>query len=154
MAARPQVTVLVVGKLRESFWREACAEYSKRLTGQASKFQVIEVEEDSSADSEREGERLLARLSERSWVVACDGTGQQLSSEKLAARIEQVCTDGESQLFFLVGGANGLSDAVRVRANLLLSFGAMTFPHPLARVMLLEQLYRAFKINRGEAYHR
>lgn len=154
MAARPQVTILVVGKLRESFWRDACAEYAKRLGGQASKFQIIEVEEDASADSEREGERLLARIGERAWVVACDGTGKTLSSEALAAQIEQVCTQGESQLCFLVGGANGLSDAVRARAQLLLSFGSMTFPHPLARVMLLEQLYRAFKINRGEAYHR
>lgn len=154
MAARPQVTVLVVGKLRESFWREACAEYAKRLGGQASQFQVVEVEEDTAADPEREGSRLLARLADRSYVVACDTAGRRLASEALAAHIEQVCTDGESQLVFLIGGANGLSEAVRQRADLLLSFGPMTFPHPLARVMLLEQLYRAFKINRGEAYHR
>lgn len=154
MAARPQVTILAVGKLRESFWRDAMAEYAKRLTGQTSKFQVVEVEEDTNADSEREGERLLSRIPERAWVVACDGTGKMIASDKLAARIEQVCTDGESLLVFLIGGANGLSDAVRTRADLLLSFGPMTFPHPLARVMLVEQLYRAFKINRGEAYHR
>lgn len=154
MAARPQVTLLTVGKLRESFWREAMTEYTKRLTGQTSKLQVVEVDEDPSADSEREGERLLARIPERAWVVACDGAGKTLSSEALAGRIEQVCTEGESYLIFVIGGANGLSDTVRARANLLLSFGPMTFPHPLARVILAEQLYRAFKINRGEAYHR
>jgi len=154
MAARPQVTLLTVGKLRESFWRDALAEYTKRLTGQTSKLQLVEVEEDPSADSEREGERLLSRIPERAWVVACDGAGKTLSSEALAGRIEQVCTDGESHLIFVIGGANGLSDTVRARANLLLSFGPMTFPHPLARVILAEQLYRAFKINRGEAYHR
>ncbi|MBB6053509.1 23S rRNA (pseudouridine(1915)-N(3))-methyltransferase RlmH [Armatimonas rosea] len=154
MAARPQVTVLCVGKLRESYWKDAVAEYVKRLGGQTSTFSLIEVEEDTRADSEKEGERLLARLPERAWVVACDGTGKALSSEALAAKIEQVCTDGESHLIFLIGGANGLSDAVRARANFLLSFGPMTLPHPLARVVLVEQLYRAFKINRGEAYHR
>ena len=154
MAARPQVTVLCVGKLREAFWREAVAEYVKRLGGQTSTFQLIEVEEDTRADSEKEGERLLARIPERGWVVACDGTGKALTSEALAAKIEQVCTDGESHLLFLIGGANGLSEPVRERANFLLSFGPLTLPHPLARVVLVEQLYRAFKINRGEAYHR
>ena len=154
MAAKPQVSVLCVGKLRETFWREAIAEYAKRLGGQTTKFQIVEVEEDTHAESEKEGERLLARLPERGWIVACDGTGKALASEALAAKIEQVCTDGESHLVFLIGGANGLSDAVRQRANFLLSFGPLTLPHPLARVVLVEQLYRAFKINRGEAYHR
>lgn len=154
MAARPQVSVLCVGKLREAFWKDAVAEYVKRLGGQTSTFQLFEVEEDTRADSEKEGERLLSRIPERGWVVACDGMGKAISSETLAAKIEQVCTDGESHLLFLIGGANGLSDAVRARANFLLSFGPMTLPHPLARVVLVEQLYRSFKINRGEAYHR
>lgn len=154
MAARPQVTVLCVGKLRETYWKDAIAEYVKRLGGQTSTFALIEIEEDTRADSEKEGERLLAKIPERGWVVACDGTGKALASEALAAKIEQVCTDGESHLLFLIGGANGLSDAVRARASFLLSFGPMTLPHPLARVVLVEQLYRAFKINRGEAYHR
>ena len=154
MAARPQVTVLCVGKLRETYWKDAVAEYVKRLGGQTSTFQLLEVEEDPRADSEKEGERLLSRIPERGWVVACDGTGKALPSDALAAKIEQVCTDGESHLLFLIGGANGLSEAVRSRANVLLSFGPLTLPHPLARVVLVEQLYRAFKINRGEAYHR
>ena len=87
MAARPQVTVLCVGKLRETYWKEAVAEYVKRLGGQTSTFTLIEIEEDTRADSEKEGERILSRLPERGWIVACDGTGKVLSSEALAAKI-------------------------------------------------------------------
>jgi 23S rRNA (pseudouridine1915-N3)-methyltransferase len=151
MAARPRITLLVVGSLREAFWRDAAAEYVKRLGGLTSRFETIEVDED---DSEREGVRLLAKLPPRALVIACDGTGKLHSSEALSSRIEQACVDGDGHLVFLIGGSDGLSNTVRERADLLLSFGPMTFPHQLLRVMLLEQLYRALQISKGSAYHK
>lgn len=151
MAARPRITLLTVGTLRETFWRDAAAEYVKRLGGLTSRLEIIEVEED---DSVREGTRLLGKLPTRALVIACDGRGKTQSSEALSARIEQACVDGEGHLAFLIGGSDGLSDAVRERADVLLSFGPMTFPHQLLRVMLLEQIYRALQISKGSAYHK
>jgi 23S rRNA (pseudouridine1915-N3)-methyltransferase len=151
VAARPRITLLVVGTLKESFWREAAAEYLKRLGGSTSRIDVIEVDE---SDPAREGAKLLEKLPNRARVFACDGRGQMQSSEALSATIERACTDGEGHLVFLIGGSDGLSDAVRERADSLLSFGPMTFPHQLLRVMLLEQLYRALQISRGSAYHK
>ncbi len=145
------MTLLVVGTLRETFWREAAAEYVKRLGGLTSRFEIIEFSEDDPA---REGARILEKLPARALILACDGRGKQLSSEALSGKIERSCTDGEGHLVFLIGGSDGLSDAVRERADLLLSFGPMTFPHQLLRVMLLEQLYRALQISRGSAYHK
>ena len=151
MAARPRITLLVVGKLREAFWRDAAAEYLKRLGGLTSRIEIVEVDEDDPA---HEGARLLAKIPERALIFACDGRGSPLSSEELSARIERACTDGDGHLTFLIGGSDGLSDAVRARADQCLSFGAMTFPHQLLRVMLLEQLYRALQISRGAPYHK
>ena len=156
MSVRPRITVLCVGKLRESFWRDAAAEYVKRLGGLTSKFEVVEVEEEPvpEVSSAKEGARLLAKIPERSLVIACDGTGKTISSEALSARIERACLEGDGHLALVIGGSEGLSDAVRDRADLLLSFGPMTFPHQLLRVMLLEQLYRALQIAKGSAYHK
>ena len=156
MAARPRITVLCVGKLRESFWRDAAAEYAKRLGGLTSKFEVVEVDEEAVAEVSlaKEGARLLAKIPERALVVVCDGGGKTLSSEALSARIERACLDGEGHLAFVIGGSEGLSSEVKERADLLLSFGPMTFPHQLLRVVLLEQLYRALQIAKGSAYHK
>jgi 23S rRNA (pseudouridine1915-N3)-methyltransferase len=151
MAARPRITLIVVGTLRETFWREASAEYVKRLGGLTSRFEIIELSEDDPA---REGARILEKLPTRALILACDGRGKLISSEALSEKIERSCIDGEGHLVFLIGGSDGLSDAVRERADLLLSFGPMTFPHQLLRVMLLEQLYRALQISRGSAYHK
>lgn len=87
-------------------------------------------------------------------MIVCDGTGKTISSEALSARIERACLEGDGHLAFVIGGSEGLSDAVRERADLLLSFGPMTFPHQLLRVMLYEQLYRALQIAKGSAYHK
>lgn len=162
---RPQLSFVCVGKLREAFWRDAAAEYVKRLGGYTSKVSVVEVADEPTPDGasaatesairEREGERLLAKLGERDFVIVCDADGRNLDSESLSRTLGRQCTEeGVSAFAFIVGGSLGLSDAVKSRADLTLSFGAMTFPHQLLRVMLLEQLYRAFKIDRGEPYHK
>jgi len=162
---RPRLTLVVVGKLRESWWEDACAEYLKRLGGLASSVVVHEVADEatpqsaSDADEEttrvREGERILARIPERDVVVACDGRGTRMDSVEFSRWLERRCAEGSGTGFtFVIGGSLGLSDAVRTRADQAISFGPMTFPHALARVMLLEQLYRAFRIQRGEPYHK
>lgn len=165
VAAKPQMTLLCVGKLRERFWQEAQAEYTKRLTAYSTKITVVEVADEPSADNasladeesvrKREADRLLSRIGERDFVVVCDGSrGQAFMSERFAHRLEQAATDGASAWTFVIGGSLGLHETVLERANLAVSFGAFTFPHQLMRVVLLEQLYRAAKINRGEAYHK
>jgi 23S rRNA (pseudouridine1915-N3)-methyltransferase len=166
MSARPQITVLCVGKLRETFWGEAQAEYVKRLQSYTSKISVVEVPDEavpahaSPADEEiarqKEGERMLAKIGERAFVVALDGSrGKVMGSEAFAHYMERAASDdGASQWLFLIGGSHGLHEAVLLRADLVLSFGAFTFPHQLMRIVLLEQLYRAAKIVRGETYHK
>jgi len=162
---RPRITVVAVGKVRDSHWKDAISEYSKRLGGYTSAFAVVEVADEPTPDGaseadetrgrEREGERLLARIPERDVVVVCDSRGEQLDSVGLSRRLARTCVDGSGTGFtFVIGGSLGLADSVRERADWMLSFGSLTFPHALLRVMLLEQLFRAFKIDRGEAYHK
>jgi 23S rRNA (pseudouridine1915-N3)-methyltransferase len=157
MTGKPALTVLCVGKLREGFWRDAEAEYRKRLTRYTTQIEVVEVSEEPTPENarEREGERLLTRLPERACVVALDSQGKSLDSVEFAVWLDRKLAEGvASEFVFVIGGSEGLSDAVRERAHLVLAFGKMTFPHQMMRVILLEQLYRAAKINRGEAYHK
>jgi 23S rRNA (pseudouridine1915-N3)-methyltransferase len=159
-----RIRVIAVGKLREGFWRDAEAEYRKRLSGYTTRLEVIEVADEPTPDNaspaqedaarQREAERILARLSEREHVIALDGAGRTFSSPAFAAHLGGLATQGVSDLAFVIGGSLGLHESVHVRAALILSFGAFTFPHQLMRVVLLEQVYRAFKINRGEPYHK
>lgn len=162
---RPRITVVAVGRIRDSHWKDAIAEYSKRLGGMTSGFSVAEVADEPTPDGasdadedrirEREGERLLAKIPERDVVVACDSRGTMLDSVGLSKRLARICAEGSGTgLTFVIGGSLGLSDAVRARSDWMLSFGPMTFPHALLRVMLLEQVYRALKIERGEPYHK
>ncbi len=162
---RPRITVVAVGKIRDSHWKDAVAEYTKRLSGMTSGFSVVEVADEPTPDGaspadedrirEREGERLLAKIPERDVVIVCDGRGLALDSVGLSKRLVRICADGSGTgLTFVIGGSLGLSAAVRSRADWMLSFGPMTFPHALLRVMLLEQVYRALKIERGEPYHK
>lgn len=155
--------VLCVGKLREAYWRAAADEYIKRL-GRFGSIQVIELPDlteprnASAADIrklvEAEGTAMLARLRPRDHVVALCIDGRQLSSEQLAARIATLEGGGIDRQVFLIGGSSGLSAAVLSRANETLSFSKMTFPHQFARIILLEQLYRARKMLAGEVYHK
>ena len=154
------ITVVAVGKLKEKFWRQACEEYLKRLTPYA-KVQVKEVPDVDPAKAGgveaarlREGEAVLAAIPARSHVFLMAIEGKERSSEGISRRIDELALHGESDLAFVIGGSDGSSPAVYDRADELLSFGPITLPHNLARVVLLEQVYRAFKISRGEPYHK
>lgn len=154
------ITVVAVGKLKERFWTEACAEYLKRLQPYA-RVQVKEVADVDparvggiDAARAREGAAIVAALPPSAYVLLLAIEGKERSSVELSRRIDALALDGTSDLAFVIGGSDGVDDAVRARANETLSFGRITLPHNLARVVLLEQLYRAFKISRGEPYHK
>ena len=153
-------TIVAVGKLKERFWAAACAEYLKRLQPYA-KTSVVEIADIDPARAggelaavKREGEAVLKALPDRAHVVVLAIDGTQRSSDDLSARIDELGISGASEIAFVIGGSCGVSDEVRARADELLSFGPITLPHNLARVVLLEQLYRACKISRGEPYHK
>ena len=152
--------MVAVGKLKERFWTDACAEYLKRLKAYA-KVEVKEIADIDptkaggvDAARDREGSAVLAAVPEQSHAILLAIEGKERSSEGLARRLDDLALTGKSDLTFIVGGSDGVSDAVRARANEQLSFGPITLPHNLARVVLLEQVYRAFKISRGEPYHK
>ena len=157
------ITVLAVGRLKDRFFEDAAKEYLKRLSAYA-KVEVVEVkaaelpeppsDAQISAALEREGEALLKKIPAGAAVVSLCVEGKALSSEAFAREIEKKALSGVSQLVFVIGGSYGLSEEVKRRSFLRLSMSEMTFPHRLARIMLLEQLYRAFKISRGETYHK
>ncbi|MGI6265434.1 MAG: 23S rRNA (pseudouridine(1915)-N(3))-methyltransferase RlmH [Acutalibacteraceae bacterium] len=158
-----RITVLCVGKCKEAYWRDACAEYQKRLGGFC-RLQIVEVEEERAPEAPNasqieavvaaEGKRLLDKLPAGAYPVALCIEGRPLSSADLAARLEQIGLDGNSHVAFVIGGSWGLSDAVKQAARWRMSMSPMTFPHQLARVMLLEQIYRAFQISGGGKYHK
>ncbi|NCB31271.1 MAG: 23S rRNA (pseudouridine(1915)-N(3))-methyltransferase RlmH [Clostridia bacterium] len=158
-----RIRILCIGKLKERFYKDACAEFCKRLSRYAT-VEIIELPDEkapeqlSQAQKDQvkaaEGSRMLARLGEGDLAVALDIAGEQLSSPQLASRIQGWLTDGKSRLSFLIGGSLGFSPAVLSRADARISFGPPTFSHQLFRVMLLEQLYRACRINAGEPYHK
>ena len=157
------VHLICVGKLKEKFYLEAAAEYAKRL-GSYCRLQMVELPEErlSAAPSDaqiraalaREAQAIRAKLPPSADVVALCVEGEPLSSEKLAARLEKWTAAGKNTLVFLIGSSYGMAPSLKARADLRLSMSPMTFPHHLARVMLLEQLYRAFKINEGSSYHK
>ncbi len=157
------VTIICVGKLKEKFYLDAAAEYQKRLRGYC-RLELIELPEqrlpqDPSAGQiaaalDKEGEAILARLPRGGKVAAMCVEGRLLSSTQLADTLAGWAVAGVSDLAFVVGGSYGLSPRVKERADVRLSMSPMTFPHHLARVMLLEQLYRAFKIQEGSGYHK
>lgn len=156
------MALVCVGRLKERYWREAAAEYEKRLA-RFGRFETIELPDlpepaNSSPALERqicrrEGEAILARLRGEDIVIALCIDGKQMDSVRLAGKLEELGGTGR-RVVFVIGGSLGLSPEVIGRANLRLSFSPMTFPHQLARVMLLEQVYRAMKIGAGERYHK
>ena len=157
-----KIRIVAVGKLKEKYLREGVAEYEKRLAPFAS-VELRETREEYMAENPseaqrqqtlaKEGERLLRLVPERSFLIVLDVGGKLLSSEALAKELASRALQGQSDLTFLIGGAFGLSPAVRDRADLRISFSPMTFTHQMVRLLLYEQIYRAFKINRGEKYH-
>lgn len=145
-----KITVIAVGKLKERFWRDACAEYSKRLGGYCN----LTVREIADSNREQESTLVLEALPENATIIVLDIQGKETSSEALASLIERYTVEGVSHLVFVIGGSDGLTNAVKERASLRMSFGPITLPHNLARVVLLEQVYRAFKIIKREPYHK
>ena len=161
------IDIICIGKLKEAYWTGAAAEYAKRL-GRFCKLNVWELPESRLADNaspaqeeavkEAEGRAILAKIEslgrQQSFVFALDPRGKELRSEAFAEKLAQLALNGKSRAVFIIGGSLGLSEDVRGASDSLLSFSAMTFPHQLFRVMLLEQIYRACKINAGEKYHK
>jgi len=158
-----KITIVSVGKLKEKYLKQGIQEYLKRLSTYA-KVNVIEVADEKAPEAmseaemlevkRKEGERILKNISQETFVITLEINGKMLSSEQLAAKMDELATYGKSKVAFVIGGSLGLSEAVEKRSNLALSFSKMTFPHQLMRVVLLEQIYRAFRINRGEPYHK
>lgn len=157
------IDIVCVGRIKERYLTDAIDEYSKRLSRYC-KLNVIEVADEKTPDHasegverqihEREGERIAKHLKPGAYVIALAIDGQMVSSEGLAAKIEQLGVSGVSHIQLIIGGSIGLDDSILQRADWRLSFSKMTFPHQLMRVILLEQIYRAYKINAHEPYHK
>lgn len=157
------ISVICVGKLKEKYWSDAAAEYSKRLKSYCT-LSVRELKEarlaanaspaDEEAVKDAEGREILDAVKPGDFAISLEIKGKRLSSEGLAENISQLALDGKSNITFIIGGSLGLSDEVSRRADMKISFSDMTFPHQMMRVILLEQIYRAFKINRNETYHK
>ncbi|GGH80418.1 23S rRNA (pseudouridine1915-N3)-methyltransferase [Pullulanibacillus pueri] len=157
------ITILAVGKLKEKYLKQGIEEYIKRLAPYA-KVSIVEISDEPAPDTlsaaeieavkEAEGKKLLSKVSQDTYVISLAILGKNLSSEQLASELDRLATYGRSKIAFIIGGSNGLSDEVLKRSDLKLSFSKMTFPHQLMRLILVEQVYRAFKINRGEPYHK
>ncbi len=157
------INIIAMGKIKESYYREACAEYIKRL-GAYVKINVIEPRPETLSDSpspaeiekalKKEAEKIRAYIKSGSYTAALCIEGAEESSEKLSKRLEKLCGGGSSELNFLIGSSFGLSEELKCEADFKLSMSPMTFPHSLARVMLLEQIYRAFSIISNAKYHK
>lgn len=157
------ITIICVGKLKEHYWTDAIKEYSKRLSKYCL-LSIVETKEEKSPESlsqaeenlikETEGKNILKHIKDDTVVISLEIKGKKMSSEALADKINTLGISGKSNLAFIIGGSLGLSKEVLQRADHLLSFSDMTFPHQLMRVILLEQIYRSFRIIRGEPYHK
>ena len=158
-----KIKIVTVGKLKEKYLKDGIAEYSKRI----SRFATVEMIEladektpDRASDSENqkilelEGNRILSKIGDREFVIVLAIEGKTLSSEEFSNQLEQASINGYSTLTFVIGGSLGLSHQVKKRANLFLSFGRLTLPHQLMRLVLIEQIYRAFTIQQGSPYHK
>ena len=158
-----QIDLVCVGKIKESFYRDAIAEYVKRLSRYA-KVEIREAEDENTPDKasekeeeqikKREGERILKHIRDHSYVIALAIDGRAYDSPSLAAHLDPLAASGAGRLAFVIGGSLGLSKEVLSRADEKISFSALTFPHQLMRVILLEQIYRSFRIISGEPYHK
>ena len=158
-----KITLVTVGKIKEKYLEAAIAEYGKRL-GRYCRLEIVQVADEKTPDKaselqetqirDKEGERILAHIKEDAYVIALAIDGKQRSSEEMAEWMEDLGVRGESHLQFIIGGSLGLSQAVLNCADTKISFSRLTFPHQLMRVILLEQIYRSFRIIKGEPYHK
>ena len=158
-----KITLLTVGKIKEKYFTMAIDEYVKRL-GRYVKLDIVEVADEKTPDGaseteermirDKEGKRILANLKDDSYVITLEIEGKMLDSVELSKKINQIGVSGEGHITFIIGGSLGLSDEVKNRADYKLSFSKMTFPHQLMRVVLLEQIYRSYRILGNEPYHK
>lgn len=157
------ITILCVGKLKEKYWKDAADEYSKRLSAYCD-LKIEQVQDEKAVENlseaqkqkvkDKEGEKLLSKLPDNTYLIALTIDGKKYTSERLSSHIEKIQSSGDGRIAFAIGGSLGLSEAVVKRADEKMSFSDLTFPHQLARVILLEQIYRSFKIRSGEPYHK
>lgn len=158
-----KIRIICVGKIKEKYFTDAIAEYSKRL----SKFcalEIVELQDEMTPDKasnaenlqilKKEANRILGTVKDKDYVITLEIEGKKFSSETFASKLDSLFTQGISTIDFIIGGSLGLDISVKKRSNLAISFSDMTFPHQLMRVVLLEQIYRCFKINCGEPYHK
>lgn len=158
-----KITILCVGKIKEKFYRDAIAEYEKRLSRYC-KLEIIEVADEKTPDNaselvecqikDKEADRMEKYLKDGAFICALAIDGKQLDSVELSEKIEGLGTSGTSHIIFMIGGSLGMSDTLLKKADMKLSFSRMTFPHQLMRVILLEQIYRAYRIMNHEPYHK
>ncbi|MFY8331548.1 23S rRNA (pseudouridine(1915)-N(3))-methyltransferase RlmH [Vagococcus carniphilus] len=158
-----KIKIIAVGKLKEKYLKQGIAEYEKRL-GKYCKFEIIEVPDEKAPENlseleiiqvkEKEGQKILAKISDNDYVFALAIQGKEITSEGFANQIDQLSTRGTSSFAFVIGGSLGLSDEVMKRSDAQISFGRLTYPHQLMRLILTEQVYRAFRIIKGEPYHK
>ncbi|MBK5251383.1 MAG: 23S rRNA (pseudouridine(1915)-N(3))-methyltransferase RlmH [Peptostreptococcaceae bacterium] len=157
------ITIITVGKMKEKFMRDAAGEYTKRLSKYC-KLSFAEVPDKKAPENlsekeeiqvkDKEGEEIFKKIKDAQFVIALDIQGKQLSSEEFSRKLNSLALSGKSDLAFVIGGSLGLSEAVLDRADFKLSFSKMTFPHQLMKVILLEQIYRSFRISKNEPYHK
>lgn len=158
-----KITIVCVGKVKEKFYQDAVKEYSKRLS-RYTKLDIAEVADEKTEEQsteveinlvkDKEGERILKAIKDDGYVVCLAIDGRQLDSVELSEKMNNLLVTGKSHIYFVIGGSLGLSDNVLKRADMKLSFSKMTFPHQLMRVILLEQIYRGFRIMNNEPYHK
>jgi len=158
-----KITCIAVGKIKEKYFVDAIAEYTKRLSRYC-KVEIIELPDEKTPDNaseteeeqirKKEGERILSKISEGAYVISLAIEGTMLDSVEFSKKINELAVRGISHIVLIIGGSLGLSKAVKKRSDYLLSFSKMTFPHQLMRVVLLEQVYRAFRIIKKEPYHK
>ncbi|GEN44638.1 23S rRNA (pseudouridine(1915)-N(3))-methyltransferase RlmH [Alkalibacillus haloalkaliphilus] len=157
------ITIVSVGKIKEKYLKQGIDEYMKRLSKYA-KVKIEEVPDEQAPDNmseaeeeavkNKEGEKILTKISTDTYVITLEIEGKQLTSEAFAKKMDELATYGKSKIAFVIGGSLGLSDEVKQRSDYAISFSKMTYPHQLMRLILLEQVYRGYRINRGEPYHK
>ena len=158
-----KITVITVGKIKEKYLKDAIAEYTKRLSKYC-KLEIVEVADEKTPDNAsdvledairaKEAERILKHIKEDAYIITLEINGKQLDSEELADKIDKLGVQGISHIIFIIGGSIGLGEEVLRKSDFALSFSKMTFPHQLMRVILLEQIYRSYRIINGQPYHK
>lgn len=157
------IKVIAVGKIKEKYIQEGIKEFTKRLSRYCI-LDILEIEDEKAPENlsekemeivkKKEGERILAKIPQNSFIISLEIMGKQLSSEQLSKKIDDLMVNGVNDICFIIGGSLGLSEEITNKSNFKLSFSEMTFPHQLMRLILLEQIYRTFRIMKGEPYHK